>query len=1202
MGERLNLLLIEDNEADGLLLIHELRRSGFDVDVERIQTADELQAALTRRSWDAIVSDYRLPTFSAPHALDLVQQSGLDLPFIVVSGLIGEETAVEMMRAGAHDYLMKDNLNRLAEALRREIREAQVRKKRKQAEIALRESEERFRMLFERSNDAIFIINKKTGEYLDANNAAVRLTGKTLEEIKTLSIFDVIPIGTDKRFSLASTAKDTIDFGEVSYIQPDGGTRTALLSVLPINENFIYGIAHDITDRKLSEEALKRRARELEALYHTSLEINAQTDLMPMLHTIVEQAAKLLNTRMGGLYLMQVDTNVLKLVVAHNLPENFLGVTLHLGEGLSGRIALSGEPMMLEDYSAWEGQAEVYRGAAFRRVLGVPLRVKGRVIGVINVTDEHQTGSYSPEEVQLLKLFADQAAFAVENARLLETVQSELAERIQAEEALRESEERYRTVVTGTPVVSFVLDAQGTFVMLEGKGLARLGLSPGQLVGSSIYQVYKDYPDVGKSVRRAMAGESFRSEMTVLGITFDALYTPVFGEDGRVKGVIGVANDITERKQAEDLLRESEKSYRGLFNSVAEAIFIQDHDGRFLDVNEGAVKMYGHPRQAFIGKTLEFLSAQGKNNLDVVKKAIHRAFAGRPQEFEFWGWRKNGEIFPEDVRVYQGTYFGQDVVITLSVDITERKKAEQSLQRQLKELTILHKVTTNIIHATSTDELVQLVTHEVGETFYPDNFGFLFLDESQSALRPHPSYQGITENVPQTVPLDGCISGAVMLSGKPLRLGDVSQSSTYLMVTSGIRSELCIPIKIGERSIGVINAESRQPDFFTPEDERLLLTIAGQLAIAMEQIRLFEAEKRRRQEAETLRQATAAISTSLELNQVLRAILTSLAQVVPYDSSSVFLLEGDHLRITITQGIPNSDNLINKVFSADDPLFKEVQNTLQPLILQDAQDDPRFHRWGGTAHVHGWMAVPLIARGQVMGLITLDSCQEAAYDGEEASLAQAFANQAAVAIQNARLFEESQRSLDELNRAYESTIEGWSRALDLRDRETEGHTRRVMEITLSMAQALAFSEEELVHIRRGALLHDIGKMGIPDRILLKPGVLTDDEMEIMRRHPQYAYDMLYPIEYLRPALDIPYRHHERWDGSGYPGGLKGEGIPLIARIFAVIDVWDALLSDRPYRVAWERETVLKYLADNAGIQFDPKVVELFLLFLEQEKL
>jgi HD-GYP domain-containing protein (c-di-GMP phosphodiesterase class II) len=159
-----------------------------------------------------------------------------------------------------------------------------------------------------------------------------------------------------------------------------------------------------------------------------------------------------------------------------------------------------------------------------------------------------------------------------------------------------------------------------------------------------------------------------------------------------------------------------------------------------------------------------------------------------------------------------------------------------------------------------------------------------------------------------------------------------------------------------------------------------------------------------------------------------------------------------------------------------------------------------------------------------------------------------------------------------------------------------------MEITLSMAQALAFSEEELVHIRRGALLHDIGKMGIPDRILLKPGVLTDDEMEIMRRHPQYAYDMLYPIEYLRPALDIPYRHHERWDGSGYPGGLKGEGIPLIARICAVIDVWDALLSDRPYRVAWERETVLKYLADNAGIQFDPKVVELFLLFLEQEKL
>ncbi|MEW5721207.1 MAG: HD-GYP domain-containing protein, partial [Chloroflexota bacterium] len=148
--------------------------------------------------------------------------------------------------------------------------------------------------------------------------------------------------------------------------------------------------------------------------------------------------------------------------------------------------------------------------------------------------------------------------------------------------------------------------------------------------------------------------------------------------------------------------------------------------------------------------------------------------------------------------------------------------------------------------------------------------------------------------------------------------------------------------------------------------------------------------------------------------------------------------------------------------------------------------------------------------------------------------------------------------------------------------------------TLRLARALGMSEAELVHVRRGALLHDIGKMGIPDAILLKPGALTDQEWEIMRKHPQYAYELLSPIAYLRPALDIPYCHHEKWDGTGYPRRLKGEQIPLVARIFAVVDVWDALHSDRPYRRAWSEEQAREHIRTQAGIHFDPRVVKLFL--------
>ncbi len=188
----------------------------------------------------------------------------------------------------------------------------------------------------------------------------------------------------------------------------------------------------------------------------------------------------------------------------------------------------------------------------------------------------------------------------------------------------------------------------------------------------------------------------------------------------------------------------------------------------------------------------------------------------------------------------------------------------------------------------------------------------------------------------------------------------------------------------------------------------------------------------------------------------------------------------------------------------------------------------------------------------------------------------------------------AQQSSQELIMAYDATITGWSYAMDLRDRETKGHTQRVTELTLQLAELLGVRSDEMVHIRRGALLHDIGKLGVPDQILLKPGQLTEDEWIVMRQHPSYAYDMLMPIAYLRKAVDIPHYHHEKWDGSGYPHGLKGEQIPLSARLFAVVDVWDALRSDRPYRAKWSADQARKYIIEQSGIHFDPQVVDIFL--------
>ena len=248
-----------------------------------------------------------------------------------------------------------------------------------------------------------------------------------------------------------------------------------------------------------------------------------------------------------------------------------------------------------------------------------------------------------------------------------------------------------------------------------------------------------------------------------------------------------------------------------------------------------------------------------------------------------------------------------------------------------------------------------------------------------------------------------------------------------------------------------------------------------------------------------------------------------------------------------------------------------------------------------------YFAVPLIAKNKVKGVMELFLRTQYYAKSEWLDFMETIANQAANAIDNATLFDNLQQSRNQLVLAYESTLEGWSLAMDMRDKETEGHSRRVTDLTLRIAGQSGISDEELVHIKRGALLHDIGKIGIPDSILLKQDKLNEEEWEIMKLHPVYAREMLEKIEYLKPAISIPYYHHEKWDGTGYPEKLEGEDIPLPARIFAIVDVWDALRSDRPYRPAWPKDKVIDHILSLAGSHFDPNLVEVFMKAIEHEQ-
>lgn len=341
----------------------------------------------------------------------------------------------------------------------------------------------------------------------------------------------------------------------------------------------------------------------------------------------------------------------------------------------------------------------------------------------------------------------------------------------------------------------------------------------------------------------------------------------------------------------------------------------------------------------------------------------------------------------------------------------------------------------------------------------------------------------------------------------------------------------------------------------------------------------------------------SVINSSLGLKRVLSEVMDRLIALMNAERGFLMLREEDgSLQVQVARGMDNKDVVEDK-FKISNTVIKRVVETGEAILTTNAQDDPRFEQQYSVAtyHLLSILCAPLKIKDTLIGVIYVDNrIHSGMFQQTDFELISAFANQAAVAINNAQLFDDLQESNEELEIAYQATLEGWVRALDLRDKETEGHTKRVTALTQKLAKSMGVSDEDLVHITRGALLHDIGKMAIPDGILLKPSGLTDDERKLIQKHPIYAFEMLSPIKFLLPALDIPHCHHEKWDGSGYPRGLKGEEIPFAARIFSVVDVWDALVSDRPYRKRMIPEDIREHIRKGSGTHFDPQVVEAFL--------
>ena len=736
---------------------------------------------------------------------------------------------------------------------------------------------------------------------------------------------------------------------------------------------------------------------------------------------------------------------------------------------------------------------------------------------------------------------------------------TEITERKRVEEALRESEQKFSKIFYASPVpVSINRVSDGRYVEVNQSFLKRMGYKREEVIGHTALEIdaWLD-PARRPEMLEILHGQGslsefeakFRTKSGEVGIAL--LFREVIELAGE-KHFIGTTLDITERKQVEEALLASGEQYRALFETAPVGIGVADQTGRLLAFNNAMLQPGGYTRE----EIQKIGSVQGLYYDQSQRAAVLALFEkqGFVKQYPIQFVRKDGTSYDTLLTLTPIRFEGKPCVQALVEDITDRKQAEDALYESKQRFKSL-----------SEAAFEGIMIHDMGTIIdanqaFADLFGY---------SRPEDL---IGLNGLQVLPF-------------------TSESLELIKRNIGSSSTKPFDITIQGQDGSLLHAETQGRDI-TIEGRKLRVVAMRDIS---ERKRAEEEIRQRLGELQGLYETSNSISAEHDLNTLLGLIVENAKKLLNAASSGMYLCwpESEELELTVDTEpyIPFGSRL-----HFGEGLAGRVAQTRRPLRVDDYSTwEGRSSLYEGTT-LRAVLEVPMLYKGELIGVLTADEVGESTRKFTEADerLLSLFASQAAGAIHSARLRDDLQRSNIDLISAYDATIEGWSRAMDLRDKETEGHTLRVTEMTLDLVRAMNISKSELTHVRRGALLHDIGKLGVPDKILLNPDKLTDEEWKVMHDHPTYAYEMLSSITYLKSSLDIPYCHHEKWDGSGYPRGLKGEQIPLAARIFAIVDVWDAITSDRPYRPAWSKEKAMGYIQEQSGKHFDPEVVGAFL--------
>lgn len=820
-------------------------------------------------------------------------------------------------------------------------------------------------------------------------------------------------------------------------------------------------------------------------------------------------------------------------------------------------------------------QADGYREAAILNYLWVPLLMtqiffstqSTLLLSVVFTLTFLAVPWFFPQ-FTFSELFQGPFFFLVTTSLFLLVIWRHLkADENERQQELMAKEERYRTLLE-TTFEGICISTDGVITDVNPGFVSMFGYEPNEVLGKPILEVFSEtLKPLSKESAQDLPSYATPLRKKDGTLIYVETLSRLQNYRGQVVQVMAF-RDVTERVYAERDLRRQRALLDEILNGVQEGVSIVDEQQRIAFCNPAFAELLDAQPNQLLGQNLmDYVDEWARHSLQ------HQLTLGKSGQIArrevplltAKGNRKVLQVTTSQRLTAEGEHKG---VFMAAIDITERVRTEQALDRSERLYRALFEHANDAIlllnlegvYIAANPKAADLFGCPMSEVIGKSIKDFTSPEEYEDAWQVHKAV----------------LDGAIM---PPYECNLLRKDGSRLSV---------------EVNVSLVRDPSGKPLYI----QDILRDISERQ----------QREKRIRlqvQRLKAIRDIDRAITSSLDLRQTIDVLLAQTVKQLHVDAADILLYNPQeqtlgvafrrgfhtgalrHTRLKLGEGYAGRAALEQRIVYI--PNLAETPGDLSRATLLAMEGFSTYY------------AVPLIAKGQLKGVLEIFRRDPLQPDPEWEEFLESLASQAAIAIDNAELFRDLQRSNEELMQAYEFTLEGWAKALELRDRETEGHCQRVTEMTLRLGRAMGMNEAELVDLRRGALLHDIGKMGIPDSILLKRGPLSEEEWETMRQHPIYAYQMLSTTPYLRRALDIPFCHHEKWDGSGYPRGLKGEEIPLAARIFAVADAWDALNTNRPYRRARSKEAALEEIRTQAGKHFDPKVAETFFRLIKEEE-